>query len=287
MFRPIYILLLLTLSFCYSSSVFSQFKPDEVKRIKVALRQVGHELLLSTGDSTSRVLPVNNDSNVFTFGFERDLSFSPDSLVLSAQKNLNPLAQHYLIEVKTCEPFEVTYSFEINQNHNEDLLPCKSRAYPKFCYTIAITIFELTPEQSQKSASSVSVFYIILGIGIGFFLVYGFIRKKNTPNEPPAKSEDIHSLGNFQLDSKNMQLTLGANTQELTSKETDLLLYLLDRENQVVKRHDLLNAIWQDEGDYIGRTLDVFISKLRKKLSADPNLKIMNIRGVGYKLVVN
>jgi DNA-binding response OmpR family regulator len=48
-----------------------------------------------------------------------------------------------------------------------------------------------------------------------------------------------------------------------------------------------LNKVWGDEGDYIGRTLDVFISKLRKKLEADSSIKIVNIRGVGYKLVMD
>ena len=55
--------------------------------------------------------------------------------------------------------------------------------------------------------------------------------------------------------------------------------------NTTVERDVILNMVWGDEGDYVGRTLDVFISKLRKKLEADSSVKIVNIRGVGYKLV--
>ena len=57
--------------------------------------------------------------------------------------------------------------------------------------------------------------------------------------------------------------------------------------NKPIAREDILQRIWGDEGDYVGRTLDVFISKLRKKLAADASLKIVNLRGVGYKLVMD
>ena len=62
---------------------------------------------------------------------------------------------------------------------------------------------------------------------------------------------------------------------------------LYTSENKTLEREHILNVIWGDEGDYVGRTLDVFISKLRKKLIADTNLKIENIRGIGYKFVMN
>ena len=55
---------------------------------------------------------------------------------------------------------------------------------------------------------------------------------------------------------------------------------------ELLEREVILKTVWGDDGDYIGRTLDVFISKLRKKLEANTNLKIVNIRGVGYKLVI-
>ena len=56
--------------------------------------------------------------------------------------------------------------------------------------------------------------------------------------------------------------------------------------NETVNKETLLNKVWGDEGDYVGRTLDVYISKLRKKLESDTSIKLKNIRGVGYKLIV-
>jgi DNA-binding response OmpR family regulator len=84
-----------------------------------------------------------------------------------------------------------------------------------------------------------------------------------------------------------MTLSIDNNSVELSGKEVDLLLLLQTSANTTLEREVILKSVWGDEGDYVGRTLDVFISKLRKKLEADSNIKIANIRGVGYKLVVD
>ena len=83
-----------------------------------------------------------------------------------------------------------------------------------------------------------------------------------------------------------MTLTLINNTIELTSKESELLSLLYESVNHTVDRETILNKVWGDEGDYVGRTLDVYISKLRKKLENDSSIQLKNIRGVGYKLII-
>ena len=95
------------------------------------------------------------------------------------------------------------------------------------------------------------------------------------------------SLGAYQFDKRNSELLFENRSVDLTSKEAELLLLLYDAVNTSVEREVILNRVWGDEGDYVGRTLDVFISKLRKKLEADSSVKIVNIRGIGYKLVLN
>ena len=84
-----------------------------------------------------------------------------------------------------------------------------------------------------------------------------------------------------------MNLFYKEKSEELSSKEASLLDLLYVNLNQTVSREHILQVVWGDEGDYLGRTLDVFISKLRKKLDADSNLKIVNIRGIGYRMVLN
>ncbi|MBT8195742.1 MAG: winged helix-turn-helix domain-containing protein, partial [Bacteroidia bacterium] len=70
-------------------------------------------------------------------------------------------------------------------------------------------------------------------------------------------------------------------------KEADLLLLLYNSANTTVERETILIRVWGNDGDYVGRIMDVFISKLRKKLEADTSVKIVNIRGIGYKLVMD
>jgi DNA-binding response OmpR family regulator len=85
-----------------------------------------------------------------------------------------------------------------------------------------------------------------------------------------------------------LTFSLSYNEQktELSAKESDLLEFLAKHLNQRVEKDKILKAVWGDDGDYVGRTLDVFISKLRKKLAADNSIRIVNIRGIGYQLVV-
>jgi DNA-binding response OmpR family regulator len=83
-----------------------------------------------------------------------------------------------------------------------------------------------------------------------------------------------------------MLLIREEKTIELTSKESELLNLLYASANETVERDIILNKVWGDEGDYVGRTLDVYISKLRKKLGNDASIQIKNIRGIGYKLII-
>ena len=73
----------------------------------------------------------------------------------------------------------------------------------------------------------------------------------------------------------------------MTQKEADILRFFCVNKNQVVKREDILNEVWGDDDYFIGRSLDVFISKLRKYLAADEQLKIFNRHGVGFELIID
>jgi len=79
-------------------------------------------------------------------------------------------------------------------------------------------------------------------------------------------------------------LAINDNLQTLTFREAEVLKYLADRPDQVIRRDDLLKAIWGDDDYFMGRSLDVFISRLRKYLSQDPDIRIDNIHGVGFRM---
>ena len=97
---------------------------------------------------------------------------------------------------------------------------------------------------------------------------------------------DLFTVGQFQFDYKNQLLQLGDQTKRLTKKENEILKYLCISPNKIVTRDDILFSVWGDNDYFIGRSLDVFIAKLRKYLNKDPNVQITNIPKVGYILEV-
>ena len=94
-------------------------------------------------------------------------------------------------------------------------------------------------------------------------------------------------IGAYDFDYKNLSLKRESNQKVLTQKEADLLKYFVQNKNMVLKRSDILETIWGEDDYFMGRSLDVFISRLRKYLKEDDALKIENIHGVGFKLKAN
>jgi len=91
-------------------------------------------------------------------------------------------------------------------------------------------------------------------------------------------------IGHFELDYPNLALVHEQEQRQLTQKEADLLKLFAENINQVLKRSDILEQIWGEDDYFLGRSLDVFISRLRKYLRTDDSLKIENIHGVGFRL---
>lgn len=99
--------------------------------------------------------------------------------------------------------------------------------------------------------------------------------------------EVIIPLGSYQFDTENYKLIHADFEKTLTKKEAQILKILCKFKNQVVARDIVLNAVWGQDDYFVGRSLDVFITKLRKYLKEDPKVVISNIHGIGFKLEVN
>jgi LPXTG-motif cell wall-anchored protein len=281
----------------FLSRGYAQDTFDE-KHIEVSLRMIGHQVLLSSNDSTSRVLPIFNNNNQYRIEFESEFAFNPEELVsiVDTVVSKTNLANSYIVEVQKCDTGEIVYSFKMDDLEQSDIIPCKARMQPKSCYILLFTLGQTTgtnaallpmptdsPQESKTGSNMVYYGFIIallVLIGVVFYLLWR--RKKSLTNDP-----NLISLGEYHFDKRNTELLINHRKIELTSKEADLLLLLYNMVNTTVEREVILNKVWGDQGDYVGRTLDVFISKLRKKLEADSSVKIANIRGVGYKLVID
>ncbi|MEM7483761.1 MAG: response regulator transcription factor [Bacteroidota bacterium] len=92
-------------------------------------------------------------------------------------------------------------------------------------------------------------------------------------------------IGNYSFNRTKQKLTLQNETIPLTHRESELLFHLSETRNEVLNRSLILNKIWGNDDFFNARSMDVFITKLRKKLQKDPNVQIVNIRGYGYKLI--
>jgi DNA-binding response OmpR family regulator len=129
----------------------------------------------------------------------------------------------------------------------------------------------------------------VLG-SLPFLAFFGLIffksvkQRKVLPNDKPT---DVFTLGSVLFDAKNRKLTINDKTTDLTATEARVLLIFAMSPNQTIERSRLQKEIWEDDGIIVGRSLDMFISKLRKKLELDPNIKIAVIRAKGYKLEIS
>jgi DNA-binding response OmpR family regulator len=107
---------------------------------------------------------------------------------------------------------------------------------------------------------------------------------RRSPQDIKTSHSEILAIGKYSFDFDNQSLTIANKTRRITEKESEILKFLSANKNKVVKREDLLKNIWGENDYFLGRSLDVFITKIRKYLKEDPNLTIENIFGVGFIL---
>lgn len=250
--------------------------------IEIAVRHIGHNLLLLSGDSSSLILPVTQtDENTFLLKFESPFSFVPDSLVNIVRSSINQtnLQLPYIVNVFDCENKEVIYGFKIGQLETTTLIPCIGREQKLGCYQIVLSILE-----STDAAAENSYVFPVLGLALFFIGSLLLIPKKKTVLVHNAK--DAIKIGSYIFLPDRRILQHGSHIIELSDKENKLLNIFSTKINEPISREQLLKEGWEDEGVIVGRSLDVFISKLRKKLGKDPVIQITNIHGRGYKLEV-
>jgi hypothetical protein len=298
------------------------------KQLNVAIRQIGHRLLLQAGDSTSSVTPVSEiKPGTFQLKFRNNFVFDHDSL-MALSKFLLPetgFPLGYIVTVNDCATGGIVYGFQL-VNDAPDMLACRGRNQPAGCYTIDFTFpgwdnnVNGTADTSEPGGNNnfkagfgdpliniLAVTALVL-LG-GTFLIHrsgkrvkrSLVANENTIDVPgdqgtidyafmpgeviTANSRlQLPSLGQFLFDVKAQQLILADNVIKLTDKECKVLELLHQHFGNLIPRETLLQEIWINEGVITGRSLDMFVSKLRKKLSGDPALRITNVHGKGYKL---
>ncbi len=279
-FKRFVILLALTVAF----SCNTKEEIDFSERTKIALRDVGNKLLLSSKDSTSLILPVKElDPKRYQLTFSQPLYFEPGFLVSSVEESFKTvqLLEYYRVEVLLCSDREVAYSYQMSAEEERTIIPCAGRYLPEACYVIQVKfINRAVGLEAQNSIPYIIILLVLIGIS---FLIY-----KKTKSETTKDNQEIRKkIGSFYFYPDQNKLVKEAEEIALSKKECELLALFVAHPNQIIKRDELTKRVWEDNGVFVGRSLDTYISKLRKKLKADTSIKLTNVHGVGYKLEVD
>ena len=253
---------------------------DFSTKSKIALREVGDRMLRADGDSTSLVLPIQEvKSNLFQLSFEKELSMDPGLLVSTFEKSLNKagLTDEYIVEVIRMSNMEVAYSYQMNTGVEETIVACGGRVLPKDNYSIEARLL-------RPAERTIELHWGFLIVLLGLIVILDlFVFRRNKKDSETSEPQHL-SIGSFRFFPEQNKLVKQSEEISLSRKECELLAIFVERPNEVIKREELTKKVWEDNGVVVGRSLDTYISKLRKKLQQDESIRLTNVHGVGYKL---
>src|SRR5437868_5647578 len=188
----------------------------DIARREVLLRRIGHELLLQSGDKTSRVLPVKKISeNEYQIRFENNLTFQTDSLVNTTTRLLakDPLTRDYVVNVLNCGNASVAYGFAISGNKKDDIVACKGRKQPTACYMINVK-FKPTGIGTARNG------YLLGSLTFLAFVGFIFLRPVKPRNAlPKGQLTEVFTFGSVLFNAQERQLTINKKTIDLTGTE--------------------------------------------------------------------
>jgi DNA-binding response OmpR family regulator len=112
------------------------------------------------------------------------------------------------------------------------------------------------------------------------------ILRRSNKSSNTNTDQKVFQIGKLNFNYDERKLTSAASAQNLTTKEADLLKLLCIHQNNILERDVALKSVWNDDNYFTGRSMDVYITKLRKYLKEDSNIEIINIHGTGFRLMV-
>lgn len=264
---------------------------------ELQLRKIVHALLLSSGDSVSVIQPLQRISpNEYSFAPAKSLAVHPDSFVniINRMVKRDASVLHCVASVRYKRDGLIAYGYE-TANTPADQASCLGRPMPKDDYYFSF-VFPAAGTVIWKKL------YAMAAPALLFVAALLWVRlKKPAVEKSPFPSPDSQQelaetegtaenagmrIGKFWFSPAQQQLIFYDRAIALTAKESQVLELLSGSVNNVVERERLQKEIWENEGVIVTRSLDMFISKLRKKLSDDDGVKIINVHGKGYKLTV-
>lgn len=250
--------------------------------VNLALRRTADALLRAAGDSTSRIPAIEQTGqDIWQVRLEKPFDYDQLPAQLQASLDVYNIKNPYEVTVRRCTDDVIDLGYLKLDFIKKQMVPCSGREMPEGCHYIEIKFLGFT-QNKLFEASNLFYFFLIIS-GIGGFLILN--RKKKVPPAPANKPEpDWLELGNSRLDVAGQVLICNGATQSLTFRETKLLRLFATNIGHLLERDYIIQQVWADEGVLVGRSVDVFVSRLRKKLAVDPSVGIVAVHGVGYRL---
>ncbi|GAB3175587.1 winged helix-turn-helix domain-containing protein [Telluribacter humicola] len=261
------------------------------QKADLALRRTAHHLLLEKGDSTTRIAPVRH-VNKTTYSIQLEESFDYDRIpgLLQESLTLHHISTGYNVAVLDCEKGELQLGYNIIDFTKAGEVPCTGRQQVGGCHQLQVTFAAPSPEPTLPAAG------IWWSGALGFLLasVGGLVWYRSTRTEGPVTAPSSSDkqrpaciqMGQTLFSPAEQSLELAGTRQSLTYRESKLLHLFATHPNQLLERDFILKSVWEDEGITVGRSVDVFVSRLRKLLLADSSLRLVAVHGVGYRLEV-
>ncbi len=251
------------------------------KQTHIAVRAIGDELLANAHDFSSPVPPVQEiDEHTLRLSFTDPIPINPDSLSWLAVKRIHSeIAPRAIVNVLDAESGKVVYGFEINHVEPKEI-PCLGRLLPASKYYVDISLYKHKPLLLGLNAFT----FGILGLTfVSFaFLSIAFFKKSL---QKPTETTTIQVKG-IKLDLDTNQIVTNDTKIKLTNKEVQIFSILFKNEGRLVSREYLTQEVWLKQGVITSRSLDMYISRLRKKVKDLSNVEILNQHGKGYILKV-
>lgn len=252
------------------------------QKINLALRRTADKLLRASGDHTSRIPPIEHVGD-FVWRVQLRQSFSYDSLpsILQASLDQYGITTEYEVTVRRCDDSTISLGYQQLDFLQDSTVPCLNREAPEGCHFIEVTFAAGIPPQEKQGRAGI---YILLALAAGAGIWWWQRARRHTGIQLNNRDDDWMVFGHSRMHTEGQVVECGGVRHKLTYREAKLLRLFATHPGQLLERDHILREVWGDEGVQVGRSVDMFVSRLRKKLREDPSIGITAVHGLGYKL---
>jgi hypothetical protein len=267
-------------------NIFTETQSEFSDRVRSALNQTALELFRETGDPSREVPPISQTAdNAWLIRFDHHFDYECLPPILTKSLKEQAIEGNYEAGIYNCANDELILGYAGSTNDGAATTVCDTENDPYGCFylTLMFTDRYVVPFQ-QPPVKALVIGALLIALLVVALLFWQ--RRKNSGFTLPEPEHSRLLFGQTELDNRHLTLQVNGNAKTLTYREARLLDFMARRPNELLSREQIVAAVWDDDANLSGRSLDVFMSRLRKLLLEDDLVKIVNVHGVGYRMEV-